>query len=342
MNYTAMQKLCGAVKDVRKFPFTDARQLENWQEKARKQLNRLLNVVRDKRLSPPVFNGREIFKEHIREHWSIETEHGICMPFYLLIPQGKGPFPPAIAVHGHGFGAKEGVAGCSENPVIAAAAAEYNAGFGLELVRRGFLTAVPDVRGFGERREKQHLGDEKVLESSCNELSLLAIGAGRTLAGMFVTDLAALADFLLGREDAAGDLSCVGLSGGGLQTLLFSALDERVKNAVVSGFFYGAKKALFEMPQCACNYAPGLWSDFEMCDIAAMIAPRRLFIETGDNDPLNGGLENALAEGRAAAEAYRIAGAEENFRQQVYGGGHRFYGIDSLSWLERAAKGMEK
>ena len=95
-----MQKLCGAVKDVRKFPFTNARQLENWQEKARKQLNRLLNVVRDKRLSPPVFNGREIFKEHIREHWSIETEHGICMPFYLLIPQGKGPFPPALGTHG--------------------------------------------------------------------------------------------------------------------------------------------------------------------------------------------------------------------------------------------------
>ncbi|MGN1052658.1 MAG: alpha/beta hydrolase, partial [Candidatus Scatosoma sp.] len=154
--------------------------------------------------------------------------------------------------------------------------------------------------------------------------------------GLFVTDLIALADFMLALPcaDKKKGLTCVGLSGGGMQTLLFAAVDKRVKQAIVSGYFYGAKKAMYDVPQCACNYPPRLWNTFDMRDLAALVAPRFLYIETGDRDPLNGGLENALREGEFAKKAYALAGAEERFRQEICSGGHRFYGQNSLPWLK--------
>ena len=324
---TAAPKKCAA-------PAGDRAELKKWQKRARPILRRILAISGKAETAVPELLGREELSDHVRELWRIQTEPDVFMPFYLLIPKGKGPFPAAIAVHGHGFGAKDGVAGVWENPLIRESAREYNAGFGLELVRKGFLTAVPDVRGFGSRREKGHTGDACVLENSCPELMHLATGLGKTLPGMFVTDLIRLADFLTENPNAVrGKISCVGLSGGGFQTLLFAALDKRVKNCVVSGYFYGAKRALYDMPQCACNYAPGLWQHFDMRDLAGLIAPRGLFVETGEKDPLNGGLDNALAEGNAARDLYDRMGVPEKFRQEVYEGGHRFYGVHSLDWL---------
>ena len=76
---------------------------------------------------------------------------------------------------------------------------------------------------------------------------------------MMAWDIQRLIDYLETREDfLPGGVGCVGLSGGGLQTLYEAALDSRIKCAIISGYMAGVKKLLLH-GSCMCNYIPHLW-----------------------------------------------------------------------------------
>lgn len=173
--------------------------------------------------------------------------------------------------------------------------------------------------------------------SSCRELNQMAISLGLTVTGMWVFDLMRLIDYMETREDCdLSRLGCAGLSGGGLQTLWLSAMDDRVKAAVVSGYFYGYHDSLLLLSgNCSCNYVPHLWETVDMGDIAALIAPRPLMIETGDQDPLNGrgGVENVVSQLEITRRAYRLFHAEENLAHSLNHGAHRWYGRDAYGFM---------
>jgi hypothetical protein len=83
-------------------------------------------------------------------------------------------------------------------------------------------------------------------------------------------------------------------------------MDDRIKCAVVSGYFYGYKDSLLKRSDnCGCNYVPHLWEYIDMCDLGALIAPRPLLIESGTEDDLNGerGIENVLEQVAATRKA---------------------------------------
>jgi hypothetical protein len=148
-----------------------------------------------------------------------------------------------------------------------------------------------------------------------------------------------LIDYAATRDDCdTTRIGCAGLSGGGLQTLWLTALDERVRCAVVSGYFYGYKDSLLRMSSnCSCNYVPGLWQLADMGDIAGLIAPRPLLVESGLRDPLNGerGVANVLEQLEITRRAYRLLGAEERLAHSTFDGEHRWDGREVVGWLER-------
>ncbi len=132
-------------------------------------------------------------------------------------------------------------------------------------------------------------------------------------------------------------MGCAGLSGGGLQTLFFTALERRVKAAVVSGYFYGVKDSLIrQASHCDCNNVPQLWKYADMGDIGGLIAPRPLFIETGDKDPHNGasGVANVTAQVTATRKVYRALEAGRELVHHVFPGEHRWCGERAIPWLE--------
>ncbi len=276
------------------------------------------------------------FGGYRRQRVEIRTEPGVIMPLYVLIPRGiKKPAPAIIALHGHFMGGKAAIAGCRDIPAVARAIKKYHCDYGLRFARAGFIVFCPDARGFGERREEADAND--VLASSCRWINNMAVPLGQTITGMWAWDVHRLIDYVQSRRDCRpGKIGCAGLSGGGLQTLWAAALDERIRGAVISGYLYGYKESLLEMyVNCSCNYVPRLWEYVDMGEIAALIAPRPLLVETGDADRLNGkgGLKNVYPQTRVIRKAYRLLGAEKLFRHEVFAGGHRWNGKAAIPWF---------
>jgi dienelactone hydrolase len=313
-----------------------------WKKTAREQLGTLLGLPTMKGCD---LNPRTTEKvdcgDYTRERLEIQTEPGIVMPVFVLTPKsGKPPYAVMIAPHGHGGGGKVAVAGVWDDPKVASAAASFNYDYGVHMVRAGFMVFCPDARGFGERQERVAKND--VLRSSCQFLNNMAMPLGQTVTGMWVWDLERLIDYIQTRPDCdVNRLGCGGLSGGGLQTLWLAAMDDRVKAAVVSGYFYGVKDSLLDIyTNCSCNYVPHLWENADHGDLGALIAPRPLMVQSGDKDDLNGagGLDNIRHQIETARRVYDVFGAAANLHHDVFSGPHRWDNTNTIPFLVTTLK----
>lgn len=318
-----------------------------WKAELRGRLRHITGI--DTMVSCPLeprITERVSMDGYTRERIELQTEPGVIMPVYALIPENvhqqpaEEGLPVVITPHGHGSGGKFSPAGRSDIPAIKSAIERYNYDYAVRLVKQGVIVFAPDARGFGERRERPMQGDSesKFLHQSCSYLNHMAIPLGQTVTGMWVWDLMRLIDYITQRPECdSRRIGCLGLSGGGLQTLWLTALDDRVCAAVVSGYFYGYKEALLQLCEnCSCNYVPRLWLLADMGDIGALIAPRPLFIETADGDPLNGprGVANVIEQVEITRAAYALHGCEDNLVHHMFScPQHRFSGERAIPTL---------
>ena len=318
-------------------------QFVDWSKDFRRHLQELLGI-NDMRLvsNDPLLIEEVQCKGYVRQKLSIQTELNVRMPFYLLLPEGREPGEKRaaiIACHGHSSAGKDAVAGVCDVETVAQTIEEYHYNYGEQLAQLGYVVLVPDARGFGERRELEQQGEEprQLLSSSCAYLNKVAISLGQSLLGMWIFDLKCLIDYALALQCVDGRVGCVGLSGGGMQALWLAAIDERVYCSVVSGYFYGYLEALLLSDQCACNYVPRLWLSADIGDVAALIAPRPLLIETGDQDSLNGssGLANVLNQVDIVKRAMDLFSCPDNLCHYIFSGGHRWEGATPYEWISK-------
>lgn len=331
-----------AVERKLAFCATNNRAWKAWRAETTRTLRRLTgyNTMKKAPLNPRITEQHDC-GNYIRQHVEIQTEPGVIMPLYVLIPKGShGPYPAIIAPHGHEGGGKVAVAGCRINPNVAQAIDAYNYDYGVKFVQAGFITFCPDARGFGQRQEPASRGN--ILVPSCRWLNNMAYPLGQTVTGMWVWDIHRLIDYVQKRDDCLAEtIGCAGLSGGGLQTLWSSALDERIKCVIISGYMYGYKESLLDLhTNCSCNYVPHLYEHLDMGDIGALIAPRPLLVETGNRDPLNGasGLKNVRSQMRIIRSAYRLLGVQRLLKHDVFEGEHRWNGVHTVNWMKRFLK----
>lgn len=90
---------------------------------------------------------------------------------------------------------------------------------------------------------------------------------------------------------------------------------------------------------CACNFVPNLWRFFDCGDLGALIAPRPLFIESGENDHLNGNvgrIQNVYSQVAIARNAYAALDAEKKLRHSVHEGGHEWRALDFYDFLSQS------
>lgn len=311
----------------------------SWQKEAKKLLRSLLGlplIEADAVKVPfsPVVKEIKMIGPIRRERVYITVDQDVVVPMFILYPEN--PVGTWIALPGHNGAGKATVAGDDSCEVVKEKIAHYDYAYGLELSKRGYITVCPDCRGFGERREEFMQGDEpeKYLKSSCASLSHVATALGFTLMGLLVFDVSRIIDYLETREDIpTEDLGVIGFSGGGMQALYASALEERIQKTIISGYFYGYKDSLVVLNgNCACNYPNGVFRHFDMCDLGGMIAPRPLAIQSCADDHLEGrrGFINTKEQLEEARAMYQIFG--KGIYQDVPGGDHSFHssGLDML------------
>ena len=317
---------------------------KEWKTQARERLWRLLGMEQMETcpLNAQVTEREEAEPGILRERVMIQVEPETWMPVYILIPQNAGePKGCFLAPPGHQGAGKYSVAALSQYGAVADAIKKFNYDYGLFLARLGYVVLCPDARGFGERRDEAFQKDEEemFLRSTCFYLAHMAEPLGMTVAGMCTWDLMRLIDYAEERGQWRTDnLGCLGFSGGGMQTLWLTALDDRVKMAVISGYMYGYKDALLKLNgNCSCNYVPGLWKYYDCGDIGSLIAPRPLLIQSCVEDHLNGerGIANADEQVEIIRQAYRLFGAENKLIHQHCPGGHQFHKEGIKENLER-------
>ena len=315
---------------------------ELWKTQLRIKLKELLgmNSMVSCALTPKIVES-EKFPGYRRDKVIIQTEPEVWMPLYILIPDGIEPTekrPCVIAPHGHGGGGKYSIVGRTDIPGIAESIKKYNYDYGLKFVMQGYVVFCSDARGSGERREAMHQGEElqALMSTSCNHINNAAISIGQTLAGMMTWDLMRLIDYVetLSYCDSS-KIACCGFSGGGLQALWLSALEDRITCCVVSGYFYSFKDSLLNTHLCGCNFVPRLWEFIELGDLGALIAPSPLLIESGTVDSLNGqrGFVDAIEQVEITKKAYMLHHSENNLYHHIFQGPHMWNGEKTYDFV---------
>ncbi|UUZ90206.1 hypothetical protein LJK87_30080 [Paenibacillus sp. P25] len=265
---------------------------ENGRRRRRAELAERLKLFAQREASlDPVLLERTDCGDFIRERVEIRTYGQLTMPVYVLIPkQGQGPYPAAVALHGHGYGGRE-IVGLSPEGEERPEGTGIHKHFAVGLVRRGFIVVAPELLGFGDRRlAEDEAADRR--QSSCTTLASYLLLMGRTLAGVRVFEVMRAIDYILSRAEARQEgAGCMGLSGGGMIAALTSALDERIRACVLSGYTNTYKDSVLSRRHCLDNYVPGLMELGEMDAMVGLIAPRPLYVEAGTGDtvfPLQG------------------------------------------------------
>jgi len=274
------------------------------------------------------------FPNYVRESVYFQSMENLTVFGYFLIPKGiKTPAPAILCLHGHGRGCDE-IVGIEEDGSQRKEYGGYQKDFAIQAVDHGYVAFAIEQLGFGRRR------DEKAKKSgpgtsSCQPVSGAALLLGRTMIGWRVYDAMRAIDYMRKRKEVDPErIGCMGISGGGTTTFYTAALDERVKVAVVSGYFNTYRDSIMSISHCIDNYIPGILRYFEMYDIAGLIAPRAFFVESGTEDSIFP-VEATKFAFEKARTIYRMLGAGDKIDMEIFEGEHQFHGVKAFEFLKK-------
>lgn len=275
----------------------------------------------------------------IRERVVFDSEEYMSVPCQVLRPKemkGDGSNPAILCSHGHGEFGKEAVAGVRSSPEIVDNIKQHNYNYGEQMAQAGFLTISPDLRGFGERRDKREAVDPFPGRDPCNVNFIKGAIMGLwTLTGN-IWDMKCCVDYLETRAEVDPErIGMMGLSQGGTMTTFTAAAEPRIKAAdiicyVNSWAEFGLKQANF----CGSQIVPSIYRYFDTSDIAGLIAPRPLLIEMGIYDDCFY-LEDTVRGFEEVRQIYEAAGADDRLWKDIHSGPHAFGGNEAFDFFRR-------
>lgn len=306
-----------------------------WRRRFRRKLIELLGGLPEKKCAlEPELLGEEDKGSYRQLEYVFMSEPGSAVSAYLLIPKKvKSPSATLICQHGHG-GGKDDVVGIGHSASACDFIEKLNYAYAHRLARNGYVVLAPDAAGFGER-ESRVWEIDGTLRDTCFMNSMSALLIGKTYLGKRVWDIMRCVDFLEGHALVNGRrIGIVGLSGGGTISLFSAALEKRIKLAIVSGYFNTFYDAFITHSGCACNFIPGILKYCDMSDIAGLIAPRPLLIQSGEKDELFP-LQGAKDAFEQVAKTYELLKARERVYHDIHPEEHRFVDKEAFAWIGR-------
>ena len=309
-----------------------------WQEKARGALIELTGLKRIRKdlagFRPRVEVGKAVATQDsfTRTLYSMETEPGVVIPFYLLIPKDATkaqPRPLLLCPHGHDNLGLHSYAGAFKDEKHSKKVLENEGDIGAQAARHGFVAIVPATRGLAE---EVLVTDPKGRHGKrpCRAQLIHCLLGGRTPIAERVWDMQHLLDWaekhpLVDRNR----IVMTGNSGGGVLTAYTAAIDTRIRVAIPSCSFTSVMSAEGFIFHCDCCLIPKLrdWGDWK--ELGGLVAPRHLLIVHGVSDSLH---HPPTVEKLASSirEIFQAAGVPNHTELAWGNSGHRFY--PNLMW----------
>ena len=241
------------------------RTLAQWQARAQELRQQILASAGLLPLPPRTALRPRIFGGIERDGYRVEKVYFESRPGYyvtgnLYRPRaGRPPFPGVLCPHGHWQHGR-----LEDAPEISVP------GRCLTLARQGYVVFSYDMVGYNDSKQVGHLppvGEGAALW-------------GVSLLGLQLWNSMRAVDFLCSLPEVDQErLACTGASGGGTQTFLLTAVEDRIKVAapvcMVSAHFQGG---------CLCENGPSLRLDTNNLEIAALAAPRPLLLVSATGD----------------------------------------------------------
>jgi dienelactone hydrolase len=275
------------IKPSMSFAATNQAAARLWQKRARRKLSDLLGGFPSARsaLQVRILEKRK-FDGYTREKIIFQSRDNLSVFGYLLLPEKvSAPVPAIVCLPGHGRGCDD-IVGIAENGQQRETKSGYARDFALQVVEHGYAAFAIEQLAFGCRRDDP-ARRKGAGQSSCQPAAGAALLFGQTMIGWRVWDVMRAIDYLGTRSEIdSSRIATMGISGGGTVSLFAAALDERITICVVSGYFNTFRDSILSLSHCIDNYVPGILNYIEMYDIAGLIAPRGLFIESGARDPI--------------------------------------------------------
>jgi dienelactone hydrolase len=308
---------------------------ETWQRELYLKITELVGGFPAERapLRPQTIESRA-FPAYHREKIVFDSRSGVSVLAYVLTPsRGQTPAPAMICVPGHGRGVDD-IVGIDEQGRDRTDKAGYQHDFAIQVAEAGIAAVAIEPIGFGCRRDPLN-AQRGLAQKGCEPIAGGALMLGQSLIGWRVWDIMRTIDYIATRPDLdASRVGCMGISGGGTATLFAAALEPRIRVAMVSGYLNTFRDSVGSLAHCVDNYVPGILNWAEMHDVAGLIAPRPLFVESGERDrifPLQASVESF----RAAREIYQVFGAADRIEQEVFPDEHTFWGRRGIPFVAR-------
>jgi dienelactone hydrolase len=311
-------------------------QAQEWQRVLRRKLVELMGGFPAERgpLRARTLEVRD-FPNYKREKFIFESRPGVGVLGYLITPVNRSaPLPAVICIPGHGRGVDD-IVGIDEHGNDRFTKSGYQKDFALQAAEHGLAAVAIEPMAFGCRRDP--LTRSKGLgASACQPTAGSALLLGETMIAWRVFDVMRTIDWIETRAELnAKRVGCMGISGGGTCTLFSTALEPRIRAAMVSGYLNTFRASIMSVAHCMDNYVPGILQWAEMYDVAGLIAPRQLFSEGGDRDPIFP-VEATRESFRRLREVYQVLGAPDAVQQEIFPGVHEFHGARGLPFLAGA------
>ena len=305
----------GSVKDLntpRTFPKIESR--TEWQARAKEIREQVLVSCGLWPLPEKTPLGAHISGKIERDGYSIEKVFFQTYPgFYLAgnlyrpLGQGSGPFPAVLNPHGHWPNGR--MADTPEGSIAARC---------INFAKQGMLAFSYDMVGYNDTKFPDWPPEEEFYKRhrrfATNEVDRLW---NISLMGLQTWNSIRALDFLESLPEAdKSRLACTGESGGGTQTFMLGAVDDRLAAqapiVMVSHSMQGG---------CSCENAPGLRIDYSNMEIDAVPAPRPqiLVAATGDWTKMT-----LTVEGPAIAGIYGLFNAADRLRYVRFDFNHNY------------------
>jgi dienelactone hydrolase len=273
--------------------------------------------------------------DYVLEKFEFDNEAGSVVPGYILLPKaGAAKHPAILYCHWHGGEydlGKEELFQAKHTPEPP----------GPAFARRGYVVLAIDASGFGERNGTgpDGLGErDYTAEETASKFDLWV---GRTFWGMLLRDDLMALDYLASRSEVDPErIGVTGMSMGATRTWWLMALDERLKagaaiacltryqNLMMHGVLAGHDIGYF---------VPNMLTHFDSEAVVALIAPRPVLFQTGDQDSASP-VEGIRIIESAVRPAYRLYGRDAAFQSIIYGGEGHIYTpamwAKTLAWMD--------